>query len=660
MLAHMGTVGRAHRRSPDDLSAESSSSWWARHPRSLHAVALAALLLGAVYLTWRIGWSGRGADLSLYVALLAAEIFGWLSLAFFVFLAWSAPRSTRPPLGVLPSIDVFVCTYDEPMSVVESTLVGCRAITVPHETYLLDDGNRLEMAELAARLGAHSVTRPDNSHAKAGNVNHALGVTGGELILMLDADHVPFPEIVEATAGYFEDPEVALVQTPHDFSNRDSVQHSRLARHEQTLFYSVIAPGKDRHNAMFWCGSATLLRRAALTQVGGVRYDTIAEDFHTTIAIHARGWRTHYHDEVLVQGLAPHDLAGFLLQRARWARGNLAVFRTPENPITCRGLRPAQRLSYTASLLNYFSGLQRFALLAVLIATLASGHLPMHATVMGLAAFWLPWSVLAFVATVALGRGALGPLDSTRYGLLTMGIYMRGIAALLSKRVGKFKVTPKEGIDTGGLRVLRMEGLLSAVGIALLAAWILRMLQVVDVLDIPAMPTFATVVVIALGVWELFSIGRAVTPLVQRRQVRARYRTEVSMQGRIAGTRHLVDVVDLSVDGIAFETTALIPVGGTINLLTRLPDVGGTMHDMTLPLEVRAIRRARNHRIRVGCRFRELNDGTRRRLVEFCDVIVPLRRLDPEGQRRIELATQHRPIRWAAPRPDAMIMPVEA
>ena len=67
---------------------------------------------------------------------------------------------------------------------------------------------------------------------------------------------------------------------------------------------------------MFWCGSATLVRRVALEGVGGVLTDTVAEDFHTTIALHARGWRTHYHHEVLVQGLAPHDLAGFLLQRA--------------------------------------------------------------------------------------------------------------------------------------------------------------------------------------------------------------------------------------------------------------------------------------------------------------------------------------------------------
>ena len=188
-------------------------------------------------------------------------------------------------------------------------------------------------------------------------------------------------------------------------------------RHEQTLFYEVIAPGKGRCNAMFWCGSATLVRRGALEDVGGVLTDTVAEDFHTTIAMHAQGWRTYYHNEVLVQGLAPHDLAAFLLQRARWARGNLAVFRTKENPVTCDGLTGAQRVSYLASLFNYFSGAQRLLLLVVLTWTLATGVLPMHASLVSLVALWLPWSVLAFVTTGALGRGALGSvrLDSVRH-----------------------------------------------------------------------------------------------------------------------------------------------------------------------------------------------------------------------------------------------------
>ena len=246
-----------------------SGFWW-RHPHLVQVLGLSALGWGMAYLAWRVMVSGRGAPLALFLVLLAAELFGWLNLALYVFLAWSVPRSRQPALSYpIPSIDVFVCTYDESLNVLEATLTGCRALRLPHTTYLLDDGRRPEVEALAARLGIRYITRDDNRHAKAGNINHALRSTHGELILFLDADHVPMPCILESLAGDFRDPQLALVQTPHDFSNRDSVQHTRVARHEQTLFFEVIAPGKDRHNAIFWCGSATLMRRAALEEVGG-------------------------------------------------------------------------------------------------------------------------------------------------------------------------------------------------------------------------------------------------------------------------------------------------------------------------------------------------------------------------------------------------------
>lgn len=604
-----------------------SRSWWGRHPLAVQVVAVAALLAGVAYLVWRIGWSGRGADLPLYLALLAAELFGWVSLAFYVFVAWSAPRSVRPPLTRVPSIDVFVCTYDENVRVVEATLVGCRALTVPHETYLLDDGDRLEMAELAARLGARYVTRTEHAHAKAGNINHALSVSHGELILMLDADHVPFPELLEATVGYFDDADVALVQTPHDFSNRDSVQHTKFTRHEQSLFYEVIAPNKDRQNAMFWCGSATVVRRTALLDVGGVLTDTVAEDFHTTIAMHARGWRTRYHDETLVQGLAPHDLAAFLLQRARWARGNLVVFRTRENPLTCKGLTPTQRASYFGSLFNYFSGGQRLLLLLVLVATLGTGSLPMRASMVTLLALWLPWSVLAFVATIALARGTLGPLDSTRYGLLTMGINLRGITALLKPGAGTFKVTPKEGVDEGGLRVLRMLGLCTGVGVLLVAVWSLRLLDVVGIVDLPAMPELATAVVLALGVWEIACITKTLVPLVRRHQVRLSFRKEVALPARLAGTADAVEIVDMTPDGLAFTTPVGCPRGTRLRLETSLADPRGVRHPVILPVEVRAVRQIdRQGTRRVSCRMLEVDRELHERLVEYCDVVVPAAR----------------------------------
>ena len=117
-----------------------------------------------------------------------------------------------------------------------------------------------------------------------------------------------------------------------------------------------------------------LIRRSALLEIGGVATETIAEDFHTTIKLHRAGWKPHYHDEVLVQGVAPHDLAGYLLQRDRWARGNLAVFTTPESPLRARELRALQRLSYFASLSAYLAGPIRLLMLVTLAAVVWTGR----------------------------------------------------------------------------------------------------------------------------------------------------------------------------------------------------------------------------------------------------------------------------------------------
>ena len=305
--------------------------------RIIRALALLALAWGAVYLVWRILCTWHGSQPAMFVVLYAGEFFGWTVLAGFTFMAWRIPVPSRPPIGWRPTVDVFVCTYDEGLDVLGATLVGCDRITYPHITWLLDDGHRDDVRDLADRFGSRYITRSGNEHAKAGNINNAMKHTDGQLILILDADHVPQPDILDATVGYFDDPSVALVQTPHDFGNHDSFQHFETGRHDQSMFFEVIMPGKDRHDGAYWCGSAAVILRHALEGIGGIATETVAEDFHTTLRLHGEGWHTRYHDETLVQGLAPHDLASFLLQRDRWARGNLAVLRTGENPLVAPG-----------------------------------------------------------------------------------------------------------------------------------------------------------------------------------------------------------------------------------------------------------------------------------------------------------------------------------
>ena len=186
------------------------------------------------------------------------------------------------------------------------------------------------------------------------------------------------------------------------------------------------------------------------------------------------GWRTRYHDEVLVQGLAPHDLDGYLLQRDRWARGNLAVFTLPESPLRARELRPLQRLSYFASLLAYLAPPMRLLLLVTLALVLWTGELPMKISVAALAALWLPSLMLNLGTGAALARGYMRIPETAHYELLTMEIYTRALRCVVRPGRTAFKVTPKQGGDGGGWAAVRKLRLVLLCTVLLAAGTLMR------------------------------------------------------------------------------------------------------------------------------------------------------------------------------------------
>jgi cellulose synthase (UDP-forming) len=596
----------------------------------VRALAVVALVWGAAYLAWRLTDTRHGAQPVMFVVLYACEVFGWIMLASFAFLAWRIPVSARPPIGWRPTVDVYVCTYDEGLDVLGATLVGCRRITYPHTTWVLDDGRRDEVRRLAERFGARYLTRPTNEHAKAGNINSALGHTHGQLLLILDADHVPQPDILDATVGYFDDPSVALVQTPHDFGNHDSFQHFETGRHDQSMFFDVIMPGKDRHDGVFWCGSAALILRHALEGIGGIATETVAEDFHTTIRLHGQGWHTRYHDETLVQGLAPHDLATFLLQRDRWARGNLAVLRTPENPLVAPRLSAKQRASYLSSLMAYFVPFQRLAMLAVLVAMLVSGRLPLHATLAQFCIFWVPWLALDLGARRALCRGRINFWDGAYSNVLTTEIFARASFVLVHPFRTAFAVTPKDGIDDGGWPAARQLRLVLVTAGVLVGAVIVRLLALVGLVPLPPLRGLALLAGLAFGAWEILLVTAALWRVTRRRQMRRHFRIPVEVAGIVDGM--LVRVVDLTPGGAGVIAHRPLEVGAEVDLRLGLPSVDGDMHDVRVRFAVCSARQGNGHGWRMGGTLTPQTDADGEALIEHCHVVTARTRLTETGR----------------------------
>ena len=443
--------------------------------RRAQALALAALALGLGYLAWRWGWTLDSGSLWIGLPLVVAETYGLVMMVLLSFSCWRlADRPLPPPL---PGRDVavLVSTFDESEEVLRPTVLG--ALALRHEptpvVWVLDDGARPWVRLMCEDLGARYLCRPaPRRNAKAGNINHALGVVEAEFLVTLDADHVPRPELLELSLGYLADPKVAVVQGPQAFYNR-GFQHPRAEDdplyNDQSVFFDVICRGKDRHNAAFWCGCPTVIRREALVSVGGVATETVVEDAHTTLRLHKAGWRTVFQPRVLALGLAPEDIAAYVVQRSRWARGSLQMLRR-SFPLLARGLTWRQRLEYSASTLHFLEGPQRLIALLVPPLVLVTGVTPITSSPILYAALFFPQFVLMPLTSWAITRGRYRMVDGERYSVVRMEGYLRATRALLRGGGAKFTVTPKGArAEASVARALRLPIFLAAATGAALA-----------------------------------------------------------------------------------------------------------------------------------------------------------------------------------------------
>lgn len=525
---------------------------------AIRLLVVLTLILGVNYVAWRWLESLNWTAWWIAVPLVLAETYSLIDVGLFGMTVWrlkQRPAAPPPPPGA--TVDVFITTYNEPLDLVMTTALAAQQIRHPHTTWILDDGARPKLRDLAAGHGLGYLTRTEDwadrpRHAKAGNLNNALMMTQGEFLLILDADQIPQPDILDKTLGYFNNRRVALVQTPQYFSN---VPDDDPLGSQAPLFYGPIQQGKDGWNAAFFCGSNALLRREALMQLGlagyvkevdrGVRralaasrsalrkarrseeardplvarlldeveeatagareqlkagaslseltykvqkkvdgavqtlvaenFSTleadlaeiaamelapgeglaapdeldgavkrmskrdwsplgalesvqtvldavsvdradeaqpvmplatisVTEDMATAMRMHAMGWESVYHHEILAYGLAPEDLKTMLTQRLRWAQGTIQVMLR-ENPLVQRGLKAGQRLMYFATMWSYLSGFAAVVYIAAPIIYLTLGILPVNSLSTDFFIRFIPFMIVNQLLFAVIGRG---------------------------------------------------------------------------------------------------------------------------------------------------------------------------------------------------------------------------------------------------------------
>ena len=264
-----------------------------------------------------------------------------------------------------PDVDIFLPCCGEPIEVLRNSWIAVAALVDAYPgralAYVLDDDADPECHRVASDLGLGYVIRPNRGqHKKSGNLRHAFAKSRGEFFVVLDADFAPRPDFLAETLPYFEDPAIAIVQTPQFFrTDRRQTWVESAAGAIQELFYRAIQVGRDRLDASICVGTCAVYRRHPLLPQGGTTLIAYAEDVHTGLDVRRAGWKLVYVPVVLATGMCPTGINAFIRQQYRWCTGSTSTVLTSR--LWSVPMSIPARLTYVSGFCYYlFTGLSVF------------------------------------------------------------------------------------------------------------------------------------------------------------------------------------------------------------------------------------------------------------------------------------------------------------
>ena len=587
--------------------------------RAIFAIAAAAF--GLRYLAWRYFQTvlpvfdtpdTSGLERGWTVIVFIVEVLAFIEIC--IFLLIMSRTNTRSEeadryqadLQRHPPVDVFIPTYNEGLDVLEKTVVGAMNLDYPDfKVWVLDDGKRQWLKEFCASKGVGYLTRPDNSHAKAGNMNNGLKHSSGELFAIFDADFVPARNFLKRTVGFFvHNDDIGIVQTPQHFFNKDPIQSNlyldKVWPDEQRLFFDAMAPCRDSWGAAFCCGSCSIIRRKAVDLIGGIPTSSITEDILTTLSLLTVKYRTVYLNEKLSQGMSAESVKGYFIQRSRWCRGGIQCFFVPEGPLRAKGLTLLQRLLFTP----YgwvVQPITRLMLLMVPVVYLWTGVAPMHfTTTADILSYQIPMLLIFFLSVIWLAPKKYVPIVSTAIGVFSMFRMLPVVLSSIVKPFGEpFRVTPKGSGSTTGVdwRTFGAVMLLILLTVAGILRNLVPELQVLLRMEFfPYALFWSSLNLLILGICALICFD---SPR-KRREERFRINERTSVHG--------VDAIieDISLGGCKIRHSSgrrIVERGGSVEI--SVPEVDGALSAEVL--------NSNDHEFM--CQFAELSQTQRAQLI---------------------------------------------
>jgi len=488
------------------------------------------------------------------------------------------------PTATLPSVDVYIPTYTEPFDVLEKTITGALCLDYPNfSVWVLDDGRRPWLKRLCEAKGVGYLTRPDNSHAKAGNINHALTKTNADFVAVFDADFIPQRDFLIRTMGFFSDPKIGIVQVPHAFYNHDVMQANLALRKslpdDQRFFFEAIMPSRDGWNAAFCCGSNSVTRRAALRAIGDVLpTQSITEDMLLSLMMLRKGFITRYLCERLAFGLAPESVEAFFVQRQRWARGAMQILYLTAGPLGSR-LALVQRLLFLPT--HWLS--QGLLLIMSIVAPLVflwTGIAPLVNVTTATVVYYLMPMVLAVVGGIVVyAPHQYFPLAAQVLGTFQSFKLLPIVLTTMIKPFGHaFKVTPKgSGVRKTDYDQSIFWTALSFIGLTVIGLCINAVPDwriVTQTSLLPMVAFWSSINIIVLFLICMLSLQAPIR--------RAEERFEIDEPGWIVGAAGTIStgrIKDISLSGVAIEVDRSInaKVGEALRVfITEVGFVTGT------------------------------------------------------------------------------------
>lgn len=361
---------------------------------------------------------------SLPLFLLLTLIFWWGIIR--MLMLWTSyyriqkPVKTPAPEG--RSVAIFTTSSPgEPLSMFETTLAACARIHYPHTTYLLDDTQDPRFREVAERNGAVWLELVGLPGAKAGKINAALKLTKEDFILVMDPDHIPFPNFLDEVLGYFEDEKVGYVQVSQAYYNQYRSFTAKAAAEQTYGFYGPTQMGLHGYNAAVAIGANCTFRRKALESIGGHGIG-LAEDLVTAIRIHSEGWKSIYAPIIVSRGLVPEDFGSFCKQQLKWSRGVHEVLFA-ELPRLWKKLSGWQRLSYLSIGTYYMSGLTMFLFVVFPYLFFWFDVLPAHMDFIEFVLRWAPMALMSLLVYLYVQHWLCHPKEER--GLHWRGMFLK-------------------------------------------------------------------------------------------------------------------------------------------------------------------------------------------------------------------------------------------